>query len=300
MTRKFLALAISTALATPTTALAQSDAPRVFESSAPWALDYGDDYCRLIGTFADGDDEVFVAFERIHPSNQVRLAITGEAFKMYRNADTLTYRLLPSGSDAAAPYLVEQRADGSPTLYLGNITMGEPIAFGAPGEAFVIPPYSREDDKAFAAGVTGLAFTSGLVKPVTVNTGKMSAPIGALQGCADDLLQIWGLDVEKHQTMTSPAVPSENASEWLPSRTIGFGEFSSLSGSRNTIRVMIDAAGKPTDCQIQWPSLKQKTNEKICKALLKKGKFTPAKDAEGNAFASYWMVEPFALMFSPD
>lgn len=294
MRKEILALAISAALVVPTAAQAQS-ASRVFKSSAPWALDYGDDYCRLTGTFTHEGDEVYLQLERIQPSNQARLSITSKSVKTFRSATAVTYRLMPVGNDTPAPFVVGNHDGGLKTMHLGNVTIAEPFDFTAE-PTFVFPPYNRDDEKKYAAGVTSIAFTDGLTKPITINTGKMSGPIGALQGCADDLLQVWDLDVEKHRTMKSAAVPAEDASKWLPEGTIGFGDFESLSASRNTIRVMIDAAGKPTDCKIQWPSLKEKTNNEICGALMENGKFTPAKDADGNAMASYWMVEPFLLM----
>ena len=48
--------------------------------------------------------------------------------------------------------------------------------------------------------------TEGLISPVRVETGSLRAPIEALQVCADDLLTVWGLDIEKHKTMTVPAI----------------------------------------------------------------------------------------------
>ncbi len=83
--------------------------------------------------------------------------------------------------------------------------------------------------------------------------------------------------------MTRPAQPTSEASKWLPSGTIGFGDFPKLGGAANQIRVMIGADGKPTGCAVHWASLEQKTNDAICKAIVDKGQFHPALDAAGPA-----------------
>ncbi len=117
-----------------------------------------------------------------------------------------------------------------------------------------------------------------------------------MQQCTDDLLTSWGLDAEKHKTMTKVAAPAGPANEWLPSGTIGFGDFAKLNDSANQIRVLIGADGKPTDCAVNRPSLDKKTNDAICAAIMQKGSFTPALDAGGQPMASYWVVAPFFLM----
>lgn len=311
MRNSIIALSLTAALVTvPTTAFAQD--AKVFNAAGAWSLDYGDDYCRLAGAFSDGEDQISLALERSHPSNQARLVLVGDAIRPYRAADTITYNYLPSGAGIPAAYFKSAIGDGQQLLNFGNINFAAPFDFGAfaaegaappppPAEGadfepIVIPPYDRAAEKTFAAGVTGIYLDAGLTSPIRINTGKMSGPIEALQGCADDLIASWGLDAEKHQTMTATAAPAEDARYWVPNGTIGFGDFESLSGGRNSVRVMIDATGKPTDCQVHWPSLKDSTNKNICKSLIENGKFTPAKDANGQAMASYWTVEPFFLL----
>lgn len=312
MRKEITALSLSAALvALPTASFAQ-DGGDVYNSAGAWSLDYGEDYCRLAGSFTNGEDQIFLALERSNPSNQARLVLVGDSIRPYRAAETITYNYLPSGADTPARYFKSKTGDGQQLLNFGNIIFGAPFGFGPPPAegaappappaagaapmAFVIPPYDRAAEKTFAAGVTGLSLEAGLVSPIRINTGKMSGPIEALQSCADDLLASWGLDAEKHQNMKAIAAPADDARLWVPNGTIGFGEFGDLSGGRNSIRVMVDANGKPTECKVNWPSLKESTNKKICEGLMDKGNFTPAQDADGQAMASYWSTEPFLLM----
>lgn len=49
---------------------------------------------------------------------------------------------------------------------------------------------------------------------------------------------------------------------------------------------MVNALGSPTDCKIVIPSGADDLDLAACKALLKRARFKPAKDAQGNAIAS--------------
>lgn len=284
--------------------------PRIFKPSGQWVADFGEDYCRLSRPFTEGSDTITIALERIQPVNSVRLIMVGNGLKMYRGSTELGYTLSPSGGERKGPFWKSITGDNQDYLNLGEMLIAQPIAFGPPGsgagappppppatdQPFAFPPYDRAAEQEFASGINAIDFTSGLIDPVRFEIGGLKAPIGVLQQCADDLLKVWGLDPVKHQTMTRPAQPSGEASKWLPTGTIGFGDFAKLGGSANQFRVMVSADGKPSACAVHWPSLDKKTNDAVCKAIMDKGTFSPALDAQGQAMDSYWTVAPFMLM----
>ncbi len=126
-------------------------------------------------------------------------------------------------------------------------------------------------------------------------TGSLKAPIAALQACADDLLATWGLDPDKHKTLSAAAILEPDPNGVLPQGTIPFGEFSKLNGGANQVRLMIGADGKPTACTIYSPTLAETLNERICSTVMREASFQPAKDADGQPIASYWMGSPMFL-----
>jgi protein TonB len=91
-------------------------------------------------------------------------------------------------------------------------------------------------------------------------------------------------------------MPSGPTAGWIAADTIPFADLAKLSGGNNEYRVMIDAAGKPTDCHVQWPTLDEATNRTICDAVMQKGAFLPALDQSGQAMDSYWTTSAFFLM----
>ena len=311
--RNFAAVAALSVGLTATPVLAQDGAPRSFTMDGNWALDVGDDYCRLAANFANGDDVIAFALEKNRAENFARLVLVGEAIRPYRGAQGLGYSYLPDHAERNAQILRSETGDGRPYFNLGNVVFGpDPFAnmgegSGGPAMAaagddaagFVIPTYDREAELAFAATVNGIELTTGLRDPIRIETGSLRAPVQALQACADDLLLVWGLDYEAHKSMTRRAAPSEPAYEWLSGNTFGFQDFPLLAGGNNVVRVMVNAEGKPTDCAVHWPTLAERKNAAICEGIMENGDFEPALDANGNAMASYWMVDPIFNLTRP-
>jgi hypothetical protein len=226
------------------------------------------------------------------------MIVVGEGMRPFRGTTRIGYAFQPSGSSGTLGYLRTETADGRQHVSFDPTTLAPIPAFvpPAPGAPFVPPPmYSRADEQALAQSITGFQLTSGLTSPVRVETGSLGAPIIALQACADDLLKFWGLDVDKHRTMTALPFPNPNPQGVLPQGTIPFSEFGKFGGGANQVRLLIGADGKVTSCAIYAPKLSQALNEKICSLATERGSFQPAKDASGQPMASVWMGSPLFL-----
>jgi len=275
-----------------------ADGPSVFKPSSAWAADFGENYCRLTRDFSDGKDTVSVIMDRIQPGNAMRVLVVGDSLKMFRGANQLGYQYLPAGDERLSTPVKGGGANNSPSYFnLGDILIGPMPKMPAPGSPPAPPaPYTAAAELEFAATIKGLALTKGMVNPVNIETGSLKEPIKVEQKCMDDLLTHWGLDAEKHKSLTRPAFPASDTRTWLPGDTIGFADFNKIAVSNNQFRVLIDASGKPTSCEVHWPTLGDSKNAQICKALMEKGAFLPALDANGQAIASYSMISPFFLM----
>lgn len=272
-----------------TTAQAQDGA--AFRPVGGWTADYGEDYCRLIRTFSNGNDEVSLALERTQPGSPMRLIMVGDGIKTFRGADQIGFSFTPGGNAAKSRYVRSETSDGKQYLNFDPVTL---TAFTfTPGTP--PPMYSRTTEQETARGINGLALNEGLTDPVRFETGSLRAPITALQTCADDLLTVWGLDPEKHKTMTTLAILNPDPNGVLPQGTIPFGDFGKFGGGANQVRVLIGADGKPTGCTIYSPTLAQSLNERICTLVMSKATFQPAKDADGQPMASFWMGSPLFL-----
>ena len=302
-TTAFATLACISVLTIPAAPVLAQDV-ETFVPDSDWALDYGEDACRLIRDFSDGNDKVTLLIERSAPGQTLRVMVYGNVLKPFRGAEQIGYAMLPQGVSRNAPKVQLAEINGQLGLNLGTTTLADPPARGGVGGAGARPAgapsvpaqSSREAEARTAASINGIALTTGLSRPVHIETGPLGAPIEALQVCADDLAGSWGIDAEAHKSLTRAASPAVPPAGWVEQGTVGFGDFARLSGGNNEFRVMIDAAGKPTACAVQSPSLDKATNDRICGAVMSKGAFNPALDAAGKPIASYWTTSVVFLM----
>lgn len=288
-------------------AMAQEET-RVFTRSGSWVLDAGEDSCRLARAFTNGEDQVSLALERNSADNLVRMTVVGNVVRPFRTAELIGFRFLPDGNQRSGPFIRSETPDGQSYFNFGLVSLrgqldqGEtpppapPVAAGVLQPLRLIP-YDRAAERQVASGITAIEFNEGLTVPIRLETGSLGNAIEVLQACTDDLLLSWGLDWERHQTMTRRAAPIGETWEWVPRGIIGGQDFSLLTGARNLFRVMVNAEGRPTSCQPHWVSLDEEKNRQICAAILENGNFAPALDAAGQPMDSYYMA-PALTMFA--
>lgn len=297
MKRLLLGYAVAGLLAAPV-AQAQ-DGPAVFRPVGAWTADFGDDYCRLFRTFSDGQNEVQLALERTQPGAFLRLLFAGDGVNPFRNAETISYNFLPGGSTFNGRYVRARTGDGNDLVgFDPMVLMLAPPVFTPPppGTPPGPPPvYNRAQEQETARGINGVALGTGLTDPVSFETGSLRAPVAMLQTCADDLLTVWGLDAEKHKAMTAAPILNPRDDGVVPQGTIQFGDFEKFVGNANLVRVIIGTDGKPTACTVYQPTLMQSLNNRICGMVMSRATFQPAKDANGEPMASFWMGSPMFL-----
>ena len=176
---------------TPALVVAQ-DKAQVFTPVGQWTVDYGDDYCRLARNFSSGSDTLALAFERIAPGPMARLILISNAIKRFRGAQEIGWRFNPSDPEPARQTLTPMRRPRvDRNISISASSMLAPLV---PGKPAAPPLYDRAKEQAAGKAITGFVLESGVATPVEVDTGDLSAPIAALQKCADDLAGTWGLE----------------------------------------------------------------------------------------------------------
>lgn len=314
-----LAAIAATLAATPI----QAQDAQTYTPDSAWALDFGEDYCRLGREFTNGSDRITLLLERTHPNANLRVILIGNSIRLFRGSNTVGWRFLPSGGERTGQKVVQETGNGQQYLNLGNAMLAEFPGFGAgpgggggPGAgggfAGIVPGapmYSREMERETAAGINGISLEGGVTNQIQLDTGSLARPIEAMQACADDMLTYWGLDAEVDKTLTRTVVPGDGTAPapepgqfpaspsqgWIAQNVVGFEDFAKLAGGGNMVRVMVDATGKATSCAVHLPALDAGTNATICEQVLANAKFQPALDANGQAIDSYWVTSPMAL-----
>ncbi len=113
--------------------------------------------------------------------------------------------------------------------------------------------------------------------------------MAALSRCTDELLEHWGIDVAAHKTLRRKTTPIGSPARWITPQDYPLPLLSKGDQSIIQFRLTVDSTGKPTGCHIQTEMKPAGFNDVVCAALMKRAKFLPALDEDGNPVASYYI-----------
>jgi Gram-negative bacterial TonB protein C-terminal len=291
----FQKLALGLVCATlPVSAIAAPKEPLRLKPSSKWIADYPKDGCRLIRQFGEGDDKSLIVMSRFAPSEYFSLTFAGKPFKQL---DPVKAKV-QFGPDEA-----EQEAnfwDGKygelPSLVmtgemrLAPFSAAELTAISAaqkkPKDASMIriEPVSVEREKR----ITFVKISRPLRTPVVLELGSMDRPMAALNTCITDLVNGWGLDAEKHKTMSRPVRPINVPGSWMSSGDYPIKMLNAGQPAIVEFRLDVDETGRATGCHIQQTTRPQEFDNAVCSAIMRKAKLSPALDAQGQPMKSYY------------
>lgn len=256
-------------------------------------MDYADDSCRLIRSFADGEDVVTLALEQLHPGGPLHVTLVSDALARFKRQYTARFKFAPDAVQFESRYWHTELEDGRTYYSIGPVSIRAAALAAGNAEQLqqlMTQPYRRSDEIEAARKVKSLTVTEGFNRDFELDLGPMVPPMEAMQACMDELLTHWGVDVERHRSMSRPVLPAENPQTWVTEADYPAAERRGRSAGANSVRLMLDAAGKPTSCHLQRRAGAEGFNEAACRILMEKGKFEPALDAAGQPMASYYVV----------
>lgn len=253
--------------------------------SSKWNAHYADDFCRLTRGFGEGRQEVVLVIDRFQPGDSFRLMFGGKP--------------LGGGSPRGkarvqfGTALAEQELDyfqgilgKLPAWVFGQTSRIRPYpALAEDGQYISDGPVTAEEE----ASVTQIRIGRPLRRAIVLKTGPMKDAFAALDKCADELVTHWGIDVERHRTLSRWLRPLENPGTWIKSADYPRSMLNKWQPGLVQFRLIVGADGVPTGCHIQQSTNPEGFDEAVCKALQKRARFEPALDAEGKPLASYFI-----------
>jgi len=281
-------VAATTMGATPPQA---QDVPRVFSGASAWAIDYADDSCRLTRDFASGGEIITLALERYQPGDTVYVALVSDAISRAHRQVTARLRFKPEAVGFESSFMGYELEDGRNYYSIGPVRLEVAATTSDRLEQVLSQPYRPADEIAAARKLGALTVTEGFDTDFALELGPMAPPVEALQACVDDLLTQWGVDVERHRSMTRAATPAEDPQTWVAEADYPAEERHRRNAGSSSVRLMLDAAGRPTSCHARQRSRTEGFNETACRILMERGRFVPALDAAGEPMASYYVVD---------
>lgn len=254
--------------------------------SSYWQMDYGTDRCRMVRTFGEGDDRTLLMLEQHRPSDTFRWYVAGKPFAKLEARNAVTAQFGPGFGkhEHTSSQVIELDGYGRGfrgwQYSQGNTYRSEPSPDRSQGG---MPKL----DVAQGAAIDWIEF-SHEDRSIRLQTGNLENAFAALNQCVSDLVVTWGLDPAQQETIVKP--PHVKGMEEVARRIVrhypGVLERWSVEGDI-AVRVMVSPAGRAVDCHIVKVVSDEDFGAQVCREFLRNARYEPARDAEGNAVASY-------------
>lgn len=255
----------------------------VLEPSSPWNLRYDEDMCRMVRQFGDSDQQVTLMIDQSGVEPYYTLSLIG--LPVRRANGSLMEVRFGDEQPTQRSFLKGKLADKTPLVAMHGINL-------AP-----VPPLDGEADTggeiepigpAREAQIQRIAFSRGLNDALTLETGSLGEPLAAMRKCATDLVTYLGIGDGPNPNISRPPSPKTNPGTWA-----GPNDYPAEMLRRDLeglvrFRLTVDSQGTPTSCHITRSTRPQVFDDRVCLLLLKRARFKPALDAQGEPVAAYW------------
>jgi Gram-negative bacterial TonB protein C-terminal len=266
--------------------------PITLKATSKWNVNYAEDRCRLARQFGDGDQAVVLFFDRFGPGDSFRLTFGGKPVKIFSPQNDVSLKFGPDEQEQTVPFFQGVLKGNMPALFgKSQMKVFAPIPEDEKlrEQADVwLNTVSTPIDPVRLSAIRYLSITKPLRQPLLLSTGSMRAPFAALNECINELITHWGIDIEKHKTLTRFATPLKSPGEWILSSDYPLKMLDEGQPSIVEFRLDVGIDGKPTGCHIQLTTRPKEFDSAVCNALMRRARFLPALDTDGQPLPSYW------------
>jgi len=268
--------------------------PLRLKPSSKWTVDYQKDSCSLARQFGDGKNMIRIYMTRFKPTDFFEMIIVGNGINAKSDRVATKIQFGPHEKTQERSFYIAKSVGNIPTMMLKS-----DLRIAPPTEAeqkilnstdkkpdnFLMNPITEQQETA----VQYIAIDVHKKQKIILETGSLKGAFSALKKCNNELLKHWGIDVEKHSTLSQLPIPINNPSKWL--NTNDYPHLQLRQGNIGIIqfRLSISENGEPLNCNIQRAIGDEAFEKSVCKNVMKKAKFHPALDKDGQPMASYWI-----------
>jgi hypothetical protein len=154
------------------------------------------------------------------------------------------------------------------------------------GEALAIP-YLPASFSADFSRASRLALADAEGRPLGSWTLPAAARAAeALAACETEKLVEWGADPAALEPGATPPRPIGDPARWLEPRDLGLGDLMTAATVAAVFRLTLAADGRATDCTILESAGSIEIDRGACRALVRRARYEPARDRNGNAVRS--------------
>lgn len=256
--------------------------------SSPWNAHYADNSCRLARQFGQGDNQSILIFNRFGPGDNFQLTFVGKLARKFYGAQKTQVRFGPN-EQVQDVVVMEGTVGENPALIFPSSMDIEAPDPAKAKEPFVYdgipsPELPAERTQAVNQVIIGKDGKTQLI----LETGSLGKPFAALSTCVDGLVQSWGIDPVANKKLSVRAIPVGNPAAWITTNDYPEDMWRAGQPAIVQFRLNIDANGTVTGCHIQETTRPKEFDDAVCGRLMKRAKFKPALDENGQPVATYW------------
>lgn len=256
-------------LAAALPSLAAQAEPHTLKPTSPWLIRYDEDRCRAVREFGTGEALDVLWLDQFGETSAYNLSLVGPTAGLnFGNAISINFGAEDS---VARSYVKSRMVNKTPVLILYGVTLIPRKKIDDRSIELITPEREAAVDRIMLAGGGSR---------VVLETGSIGGALAELRKCA--------VDLEQHfrEPRASAPEPLGSPGEWItdadyPAPSVRNGE-----EGRVHFRLMVDARGLPTACQIIESSRSEAFDDVTCVNLIKRARFKPARDLSGKPVAS--------------
>jgi Gram-negative bacterial TonB protein C-terminal len=261
------------------------------QPTSQWQIDYAADHCRLARQFGEGENKVLAIFDKYGPDGEFKMTIAGQPMRTRYDKDGVSLQFGPAEEKQELEFFIGKFGEQNALIFRGGARIAPPttaerqaIKNKKAGEWIELTPITPARE----AAVRYIEIGKPLRRAVILETGSLKQPMAALDKCVDELVSHWGVDVEKHKSLTRKAAPIESPGRWITTDDYPTAMLNAGQPALVEFRLNVGADGIPTACHIQATTRPQAFDDAVCKSLMRRAKFEPALDSGGKPLESYW------------
>lgn len=255
-----------------------------------WLVNYGESSCRLLRDFGIGEEHTLLMMEQFAPGSGFSLMLAGTPTDEFARDRTV---MLSFGPDPLGPRQVHGTRShfgdfgGAliwSSVYLDSATADpetdEDAEMEQPPHIQILPELTQQVDR--------LQLTSG-GDTLRLDGARLGEAMATLNQCSLARLTEWGLDRDKHLTMTRPATAdnfpeiARAVAQGYPRAALRMREQANLH-----LRLLVDEQGAISDCRVTDMTQTQNISTTACDDFARLARFEPALDAAGQPMKSFY------------
>jgi len=230
-----------------------------------WEIDYGNTKCRLIRHFIEAGQPYRLTIDRDWTFGGYQWALYGSALPLHSSMRSVEIAL-------------GENEDRRLKLKSYAVTEGEERLGWADPDGLLFNSM-REGDRFQIRTAKNLG--------LSLNLNNLAAAVKGLEKCEDDMWGSWGFDPRQIRSLSKRAEPSTY--RWVTNNDYPRVDFFNRNEGITSFLLNVDATGAVTHCRIIDSSGFLSLDKRACSLLMTRAAFDPARDADGNPVASYYI-----------